>query len=69
MASLIWLIVVVLFVMWLLGFSFHVGGSLVFLLLVLAIAGVVYNLLAGGTWAGDVHHHHTAEVTEVDHEV
>ena len=68
MTSLIWLIVVVLVVMWLLGFSFHVAGNLIFLLLVLAIAGVIYNLLAGGMWAGGAHHHHT-EVTEVDREV
>ena len=68
MISLIWAIVVVLFVLWLLGFGFHIGGSLIFLLLVLAIAGVIYNLLAGGTYGGTHHHHHT-EVTEVDREV
>lgn len=47
MVSLIWTIVVVLFVLWLLGFALHVGGSLIFLLLVLAVIGVVYNLLMG----------------------
>lgn len=36
MASLIWTIVVVLFVLWLLGFAVHIGGSLIHLLLVLA---------------------------------
>lgn len=66
MASLIWAIIVVLFVLWLLGFSLHVGGSLIFLLLVLAIAGVIYNLLAGGMYGGTRHHHHTTEVTEVE---
>ena len=66
MASLIWAIIVILFVLWLLGFSFHIGGSLIFLLLVLAIAGVIYNLLAGGIYGGTRHHHHTTEVTEVD---
>ena len=66
MASLIWAIIVILFVLWLLGFSFHIGGSLIFLLLVLAIAGVIYNLLAGGMYGGTRHHHHTTEVTEVD---
>ena len=70
MTSLIWLIVVVLVVMWLLGFSvFHVAGNLIFLLLVLAIAGVVYNLLMGGMSSGGAHHHHHTEVTEVDREV
>ena len=66
MTSLIWAIIVLLFVLWLLGFGFHIGGGLIFLLLVLAIIGVIYNLLAGGMWAGSRHHHHTTEVTEVE---
>ena len=66
MTSLIWAIIVVLFVLWLLGFGFHIGGPVIFLLLVLAIVGVVYNLLAGGMWGGTRHHHHTTEVTEVE---
>jgi hypothetical protein len=66
LTSLIWAIIVILFVLWLLGFSFHIGGSLIFLLLVLAIAGVIYNLLAGGMYGGTRHHHHTTEVTEVE---
>jgi Family of unknown function (DUF5670) len=63
LASLIWAVIVVLFVMWLLGFSLHIAGNLIFLLLVLAIIGVVYNLLAGG---GGRRHVHTTEVTEVE---
>jgi Family of unknown function (DUF5670) len=47
MLNLIWTAVVVLFVLWLLGFSINVGGSLIHLLLVLALIGVVYNLLVG----------------------
>ena len=47
MVSLIWTIVVVLFVLWLLGFATHVGGALINLLLVLAIIGIIYNLLVG----------------------
>lgn len=66
LASLIWTIVAVLLILWLLGLGMHVGGSLIFLLLVLAIIGVVYNLLAGGMYGGR-HHHHTTEVTEVEH--
>jgi hypothetical protein len=66
LTSLIWTIIVVLFVLWLLGFGFHIGGSLIFLLLVLAIVGVIYNLLAGGIYGGTQHHHHTTEVTEVE---
>jgi hypothetical protein len=47
MVSLIWTVVVVLFVMWLLGFSLHVAGGLIHLLLILAIIGIIYNLLVG----------------------
>ena len=47
MASLIWTIVVVLFVLWLLGFAIHLGGGLIHLLLVLAVIGILYNLLVG----------------------
>ena len=47
MASLIWTIVVVLFVLWLLGFVFHFAGNLIWILLILALIGVVYNLFAG----------------------
>jgi small-conductance mechanosensitive channel len=67
LASLIWTIVAVLVILWLLGLGMHIGGSLIFLLLVLAIIGVVYNLLAGGMYGGTRHHHHTTEVTEVEH--
>lgn len=66
MTSLIWAIIVVLFVLWLLGFGLHIGGELIFLLLLLAIVGVIYNLLAAGMWGGSRHHHHTTEVTEVE---
>jgi Family of unknown function (DUF5670) len=66
LASLIWVIVAALVVLWLLGFGFHVGGTLIFLLLLLAIVGVAYNLLAGGIAAGSRHHHHTTEVTEIE---
>ncbi len=65
MTSLIWAIVVVLFVLWLLGFVGGVGGNLIFLLLLLAIAGVLYQVLAGGTYGGS-HRQHTTDVTEVE---
>jgi high-affinity Fe2+/Pb2+ permease len=67
LTSLIWAVVVILVVLWLLGWSFQVGGSLIFLLLVLAIAGVIYNLVAGGMYGGTRHHHHATDVTEVEH--
>jgi len=67
MTSLIWVIVAVLVVLWLLGLIGGVGGNLIFLLLLLAIVGVLYNLLAGGTYRGAADHRQTTEVTEVEH--
>ncbi|MFZ0291708.1 MAG: lmo0937 family membrane protein [Candidatus Sulfotelmatobacter sp.] len=43
----LWTIFVVLVVLWLLGFSFHVAGGLIHLLLVLALVVLVINLLSG----------------------
>ena len=43
----LWTIIVVLVILWLLGFSFHIGGSLIHILLVLALIVLVYNLLTG----------------------
>jgi len=49
MLNRIWTAVVVLIILWLLGFSIHIGGSLIHLLLVLALIGIVYNLFMGRT--------------------
>jgi len=65
LASLIWAIVAVLVILWLAGIGFHIGGSLIFFLLLLAIIGVVYQLTVGMR-AGS-RHHHTTEVTQVEH--
>jgi hypothetical protein len=43
----LWTIFVILLVLWLLGFSFHVAGGLIHLLLVIALVVLVYNLIAG----------------------
>ncbi len=43
----LWTIVVVLFLLWLLGFGFHVGGGLIHLLLIVAVVIVIVNLLRG----------------------
>ena len=43
----LWTILVLLGVLWLLGFSFHVGGGLVHLLLVVALVALVFNVLSG----------------------
>ena len=47
MSNLIWSAVGVLLILWLLGFSVNVGGGLIHILLVLALIGIVYNLLTG----------------------
>ncbi len=47
MLNLIWTGVVVLLVLWVLGFSINIGGGLIHLLLVLALIGVAYNLIVG----------------------
>lgn len=47
MLNLVWTGVGVLFILWLLGFSINVGGSLIHILLVLALIGIVYNLFIG----------------------
>jgi hypothetical protein len=43
----LWTIFVVLLVLWLLGFSLHVAGGLIHLLLVVALVLLVINLLSG----------------------
>jgi hypothetical protein len=41
----IWTIFVILFILWLLGFSLHIGGGLIHLLLVVALVVVIFNLI------------------------
>jgi hypothetical protein len=43
----LWTIFVILLVLWLLGFSFHVAGGLIHLLLVIAVIVLVFNLISG----------------------
>jgi uncharacterized protein DUF5670 len=43
----LWTILVVLLILWLLGFSLHVGGGLIHLLLVIAVVVLVFNLISG----------------------
>ena len=43
----LWTIVALFLILWLLGFSFSVGGSLIHLLLVVALVVIVFNLLTG----------------------
>ncbi len=41
----LWTLLIVLLVLWLLGFTLHVGGGLIHLLLVVAVVVLVYNLI------------------------
>jgi hypothetical protein len=43
----LWTIIVVLFILWILGFSLHIGGGLIHILLVLAVIVLIFNLLSG----------------------
>lgn len=43
----LWTIVVLLLILWLLGFTMHVAGGLIHLLLVVALVVIVWRLLTG----------------------
>jgi hypothetical protein len=45
--KMLWTIFVVLLILWLLGFSLHVAGGLIHLLLVVALVVLVINLVSG----------------------
>jgi hypothetical protein len=45
--NMLWTIFVVLLILWLLGFSLHIAGGLIHLLLVVALVVLVINLLSG----------------------
>ena len=43
----LWTIVVILLVLWVMGFTLHVAGGLIHALLVIALIVVVFRLLSG----------------------
>ena len=43
----LWTIFVVLLILWLLGFSLHIAGGLIHILLVIAVVVLVFNLISG----------------------
>ena len=43
----LWVIFAIVLIMWLLGFSLHLGGGLIHLLLVFALIVLVFNLVSG----------------------
>jgi hypothetical protein len=47
MGNLLWLIIIILIILWLGGFAFHVGGSLIHILIVIALILLIYRLATG----------------------
>ena len=47
MGNLLWIIIVVLVILWLGGFTMHVGGGLIHLLLVIAVIVLLFQLFTG----------------------
>jgi hypothetical protein len=43
----LWTIFVVLVVLWLLGFTMHIGGGLIHILIVIAVIVLIINLISG----------------------
>jgi Family of unknown function (DUF5670) len=46
-ANMLWTLLVVLVILWLLGFGLNVGGGLIHLLLVVALVVLIFNLVTG----------------------
>ena len=45
--DMLWTLIVLFLILWLLGFSFSIGGALIHLLLVVALVLFVINLVSG----------------------
>jgi hypothetical protein len=43
----LWTVIVILLVLWLLGFSLHIAGGLIHILLVIAVIVLIFNLISG----------------------
>jgi len=43
----LWTVLIVLLILWLLGFTLHIGGGLIHLLLVVGLIVLVINLVGG----------------------
>jgi Family of unknown function (DUF5670) len=43
----LWTIFVILLVLWLLGFSLHLAGGLIHILLIVAVVVLIFNLVSG----------------------
>ncbi len=47
LGSILWTILVIVLIVWVLGLLFRIGGSLIHLLLIVAAAILIYNLITG----------------------
>ena len=47
MGNMLWLIIIILVLLWLGGFSFQIGGGLIHILLVIALILVIVRLATG----------------------
>ena len=48
LSNILWAIVVILVILWLLGWiGFHIGGNLIHILIVVAVIVLLYNLFVG----------------------
>jgi uncharacterized protein DUF5670 len=45
--SMLYTIAIILVIFWLLGFSFHVAGGLIHILLVLAVIAIIFKVVTG----------------------
>jgi hypothetical protein len=43
----LWTIFVILLILWLLGFTLHIGGNLIHILIVVAVVVLIFNLISG----------------------
>lgn len=43
----LWTIAIILLILWLLGFSFHIAGGLIHVILVIAVIVVIIRLVTG----------------------
>lgn len=47
MGNLLWVIIIILILLWLGGFSLHIGGSLIHILIVIALILLIVRLATG----------------------
>lgn len=47
LANILWTVLVILVVLWLIGFVANIAGGLIHILLIVAVIILIYNLIAG----------------------